>query len=162
MNTFVGLLAALVRSEVKFLLVGGLAVELAGFTRATMDMDILVEDSPSNLQRLLSVLANFGEGSARELEPHDFTPEEGCIRVVEDFPLDIFTRMGGRDYQDLLTFSCHHEFENIQLPYVGAEGLLLLKEGSNRPKDQLDVLELQKLIHKNKEDDPHKKRPPSP
>jgi hypothetical protein len=40
---------------------------------------------------LLASRCNWGEGGARELAVEDFIPQEGSIRVMEDFDLDIFT-----------------------------------------------------------------------
>ena len=67
------------------MVVAGVAVCLNGFVRTTQDLDLLVEASPANIQRLLSCLAEFGEGFARELSAEDFAMEEGAVRVVEDF-----------------------------------------------------------------------------
>lgn len=145
MNTFESLLETLCAKRIRFLLVGGLAVELCGFTRTTLDVDILVDDTPDNLQLLLETLKQFGEGTASELNPDDFTPSEGCIRIIEDFPLDIFTRMSGRTYGDLLSYSETYTLRSVELKYVGVDGLLLLKSGSVRAKDQIDVLELRKI-----------------
>ena len=59
-NTFEGLLALLVENNVVFAVVGGVAVCLNGFVRTTDDLDILVEDSPSNIRKLrLFVLQSF-------------------------------------------------------------------------------------------------------
>ncbi len=90
------LLAALAASEVDFAVVGGLAVILNGYPRLTLDADILVNDAPENIQRLLHCLSQWGEGWARELKVEDFAPQEGSIRVMEEFDLDIFTRMPRR------------------------------------------------------------------
>ena len=59
------LLAKLARAEVKFIIVGGVAVALNGFVRTTEDVDILVESSAENVTRLLNELRNFGEGHAQ-------------------------------------------------------------------------------------------------
>jgi len=61
------LLAKLARAEVKFIIVGGVAVALNGFVRTTEDVDILIDASAENVIRLLDELRNFGEGHAREL-----------------------------------------------------------------------------------------------
>lgn len=149
--TFESLLAALGRSGVKFTLVGGLAVAFSGFPRATFAVDILVEDSEENLRRLLSVLGGFGSGSARELTPSDFSREEGCIRVNEDFPVDIFTLMGGQTYADLLPLSQAQPVENVTIQSLGPAGLIMLKQGSVRPQDRLDVEMLQNILGKTHE-----------
>jgi predicted nucleotidyltransferase len=138
-------LADLSANGVDFILVGGLAVALVGYVRATEDVDILVEARSSNIRRLLDTLEGFGEGAARELEVRDFTLEEGAIRIVEDFPLDIFTQMSGYTYADLLRLAEEHELGDATIRYLNAEGLILLKAESLRPKDQLDVQALRRI-----------------
>src|SRR5437773_11716049 len=97
---FEKLLVELVSAGVDFAVVGGVAVSLNGFVRATDDVDIIVQDSPENVRKLLDCLSGWGEGWARELTVEDFVPQEGSIRVIEDFDLDIFTRMAGRSLED--------------------------------------------------------------
>ncbi len=141
---FASALAALSRAEVRYLVVGGVACVLNGHVRTTEDVDLLIDAEPANVRRLLAVLATLGEGHARELRPEDFSDEEGAIRLVEDFPIDLFTRMGGRRYADLLRH--RRVFQgDAPIPYVDAEGLILLKSGSRRPQDQADVEALRRL-----------------
>lgn len=146
MDTFEELMAGLRKSRVDFMLVGGLAVALCGYTRTTLDVDILVETSADNLERLLACLEHFGEGAAREPGLDDFPVEEGCVRVVEAFPPAIFTLMNGRTYADLLPFTREHPVDDVTIRHLNAEGLLLLKRDSLRPKDPLDVLALNEII----------------
>jgi hypothetical protein len=146
---FEKLLGALARADVAYMTVGGVACSLSGFMRTTEDVDILVARDEANISRLLQVLSGFGEGAARELSVADFTDEEGSVRVVEDFPLDLFVRMGGRHYEDLLPFVRHVDIEGVRLPFLGPEGLILLKQDSVREKDRIDVLALRKLLPDN-------------
>jgi hypothetical protein len=141
---FASALAALSRAEVRYLVVGGVACVLNGLVRTTEDVDLLVDAEPENLRRLLGVLATFGEGHARELRVEDFTDEEGAIRLIEDFPIDLFTRMGGKRYADMSRYRRLSSGE-VPIPYVAAEGLILLKSGSRRPQDQNDVEGLRRL-----------------
>ena len=145
LTTFEKLLAALAAAPVDFLCVGGVACSLCGFVRATEDVDILVARQRPNLENMLTVLRGFGEGAARELTPDDFPDEEGAIRVVEDFPVDIFVRLQGHAFEDLLTYRSWHDLEGIRIPYLNAAGLILLKQNSWREKDRLDVAALQRL-----------------
>ncbi|NOT31809.1 MAG: hypothetical protein HOP15_15295 [Planctomycetes bacterium] len=141
---FASALAALSRAEVRYLVVGGVACVLNGFVRTTEDIDLLVDAAPENIRRLLDTLATLGEGHARELCVADFTDEEGAIRLVEDFPIDLFTRMGGKRYADMLRFQKLHPGE-AAIPFVDVEGLILLKSASRRPQDQSDVEALRRL-----------------
>jgi hypothetical protein len=146
-NTFEKLLGVLVANEVRFILVGGIAVSLNGFLRTTEDMDILVDDAPSNIELLLKCLLQFGQGFARELNISDFPDEEGAIRVAEDFDLDIFVRMRGNKYGDLLGHIRFHETpDGVKVPYLDARGLIKLKAGSGREKDQIDIVALKRAM----------------
>jgi predicted nucleotidyltransferase len=133
------LLESLARAEVKFIIVGGVAVALNGFVRTTEDVAILIERSPENIIRLLQTLARFGEGHARELTSADFDDAEGAIRIIEDFPLDVFTVLRGKSYSDLIHSARQTRIHNVAVNYLGAEALISLKENSQREKDQIDV-----------------------
>jgi hypothetical protein len=140
------LLENLARAEVKFIVVGGVAVALNGFVRTTDDVDILIERSPENIQRLLAALATFGEGHSRELTLQDFDEMEGAIRVIEDFPLDIFTVMRGQSYRDLASQLGQTKVNDVTIDFLNAEGLIRLKADSEREKDQIDVAALRKSV----------------
>ncbi len=64
---FLGLLRVLLRHEVDFLVVGGVAAQLAGAPILTFDLDVLYDKSPENLDRLLPAL--------EELKAHYRAPE---------------------------------------------------------------------------------------
>ncbi|MEW6074637.1 MAG: hypothetical protein AB1726_18845 [Planctomycetota bacterium] len=138
-------MADLVGADVRFLVAGGIACALNGFVRTTEDLDLLVDSEPENVRALLRVLATFGDGHARELSVADFGDEEGAVRLIEDFPVDLFTRMGGRRYADLLPYREIHGGD-VPIPFVGAKGLILLKTGSPRLQDRIDVEALRQLL----------------
>jgi len=124
----------LAEAEVAFVLVGGVAVTLHGYVRFTDDVDLLIERSPENIERLLASLAGYGEGFAAELVAADFDDAEGAIRIVEEIEsaqLDLFTRMSGLTHEDLL-----HDAETLVLPnglkirYASKAALIQLKERS--------------------------------
>jgi len=144
-SQFEKLLVDLARSGVDFAVVGGVAVSLNGFVRATDDLDILVNESRENIQRLLDALAKWGEGFARELKVEEFVPQEGSIRVMEDFDLDIFTRMRGKSLDDFKPRLGYLETNGVRIAYLAAEDLILLKQTSWREKDQIDVNTLKRL-----------------
>jgi len=139
------LLAKLVRAEVKFMIVGGVAVALNGFVRTTEDIDILIEASAENVTRLLDELRNFGEGHARELSPADFSDSEGAIRIIEDFPLDVFTMMRGKRYADLVGSTKTTRIDDVEVRYLNSEALIALKSDSQRDQDRIDVSALRAL-----------------
>jgi hypothetical protein len=143
------LLVALARAEVDFAVVGGLAVIFNGYSRFTLDADIIVDDRRENLERLLEVLRGWGEGWARELSLDDFPPEEGAIRVVEDFELDVFTRLRGWSYAEFKPDLRYLEHSGARIPYLSPAGLIHCKDGSVREKDLLDVAAMKDIAGSN-------------
>jgi hypothetical protein len=77
--------------EARYLVVGASAMQLWGTTRATRDIDILIEPTEDNAARVLAALSQLGFGIASE-----FTPKDVITRVVTmigDIPnVDILTR----------------------------------------------------------------------
>ncbi len=142
---FADVLVGLSRADVRYLVVGGIACVMNGYARHTVDLDILVDADPANIRRLLAQLESVGDGYARELRVEDFPEEEGAVRLVEDFPIDIFTRMAGRSYADMLTHRRVFREQDVDIPFVDVDGLILLKSGSVRGRDRIDVELLQRL-----------------
>jgi predicted nucleotidyltransferase len=147
--SFEKLLALLAESGVAFVLVGGVAVTIQGYVRLTEDVDVLVEDSPENLRRLLDTLSAYGEGFARELSLADFTQEEGAIRIVEESEqcqIDVFTRLSGRTYQDVRTDADTFQVKAHPIAVASKASLIGWKAASVREKDRLDALALKRLM----------------
>ena len=145
-SRFEKLLVALATDGIDFAVVGGLAVIFNGYPRLTLDADVLVHAAPKNLRKLLDCLANWGEGWARELKPEDFIYDQGAIRVMEEFDLDIFTRMNGKSLDDFRPRLRYLETGGVRVPYLAPEDLIFLKQDSWRDKDKLDVQAMREII----------------
>lgn len=147
--SFARLLAVLAEGGVRFVLVGGLAVTLQGYVRFTEVVEILIDSSRDNVRRLLDVMGGYGEGFARELSVDDFTDEEGAIRITEELEhcqLDIFTRMSGRTYDDVVRDSDVFRLGSHEIRYASKASLIAWKEKSVREKDRLDAMALRELM----------------
>jgi hypothetical protein len=138
-SQFEKLLVALAKAGVDFAVVGGLAIILNGYPRFTLDVDIVISENRENVQRLLECLVQWGEGWARELGLEDFAPQEGAVRVSEDFDLDIFTRMQGHTIENFRARLRFVELQGARIFYISPEDLIMLKKDSWREKDKLDV-----------------------
>ena len=154
MNSYEKLLADLVQARVEFVTVGALACAFNGWVRTTLDVDILVNRTPENVARLLKCLALVGEGAAAELRWEDFTDEPGAVRVIEEFPIDVFVRIGGVTYDEVMRGAEYHDVSaasgTVRIPYADAETLVRIKSSSLREHDKLDVLALQRIINERR------------
>jgi len=146
--TFEKLLVLLAEGEVRFIIVGGIAVTLQGYVRLTEDIDLLLDAEEENITRLLGVLSCYGEGFARELTPSDFTNDEGAIRIVEEVEqcqIDLFTRIAGRTFREVLSDADIFRLRAYEIPYASKASLIGWKRDSVREKDRLDALALANL-----------------
>jgi len=128
-------LALLAEAGVQFIVVGGVAVTLNSYVRLTEDVDLLLEPSQQNIGRFLATMSGYGEGFARELSSKDFTDEEGAIRIVEETEqcqVDVFTRMSGQHYDDLLVDAETLRTGGREVRYASRNALIRLKERSVR------------------------------
>ena len=81
----------------------------------------------------------------------DFPDEEGAVRIIEDFPIDVFVRTNGQTYESLQGNIKYRSAEGTPIPYLDIPGLLLLKADSVREKDRIDVLALSRLLEQEPE-----------
>lgn len=145
LNPFEELLVGLVKAKVEFITVGGMACAMNGYLRSTEDVDILIKKDPENVKRLLHFLTGYGEGFGKELSETDFADEEGAIRVIESFPIDIFVVMAGQHFEDFQKQTKTVSVDDTPIPYLDHHGLIKLKTGSVREKDKIDVYHLNQI-----------------
>lgn len=151
--SFEKLLVLLAERGVRFVVVGGIAFTLQGYVRLTEDVGLLIEDSAENIDLLLATLSGYGEGYAAELTRADFDDNEGAIRIVEvteQCQIDLFTRMSGRRYADVIADADTLVLRGFSIRYASKASLIGWKESSVREKDKLDAMALRKLLA-----DPH-------
>ena len=73
-------------------------------------------------------------------------PQEGSIRVMEEFDLNIFTRMGGHALDEFRPGLRYLDTGGVRIPYLSPADLVLLKKDSWREKDKLDVAAMRDII----------------
>ncbi len=147
-NEFLRLLKALEEHQVKYVLVGGVAVIIHGMERLTRDIDLFIQNTHlniQNLQRALNSLYNddsINEITFSELEKYP------VIRygTPEDFYIDIITRLGEAIAFEEIKYEII-EYQGIGVKIASPESLYLMKKNTYREKDKLDILFLQELIY---------------
>lgn len=140
---FRGLLQALLRHEVDFLVVGGVAAQLEGAPIVTFDLDILYDNTPANLDRLLGVLqelkARYRDPAGRHIEP-DATKLQTLrthLLLTELGALDLLSQIGaGRTYRDLAGRTILYELGEDRVRVLELSAVIESKEHANRDKDR--------------------------
>ncbi|WP_264565019.1 nucleotidyltransferase [Flavobacterium sp. N3904] len=135
-------------NKVKYLTIGGFAVNIYGYGRNTGDIDIFIEDSIENRENLREALKQAGIGNFENLNTMQFIP--GCTDITLNFNLrlDIMTSVKGLEntkFEQLLEKAYIAEISDIPVYFIDYENLIIAKKAANRPKDLLDIEELEKL-----------------
>ena len=68
----------LIKNKVEYLIVGGFAVAIHGYPRYTGDLDIWINSSQQNAEKMVKVVSEFGFTSF-QLTSHDFTKPGNVI-----------------------------------------------------------------------------------
>jgi len=147
--SFEKLLGKLTEAEIRFIVVGGLAVTLNRYVRLTELVDFVIDASDENVLQRIEFLRGFGEGFGGSLSAEDFKLEPGAIRVIEaseDCQMDIFTLIGGFTYDDLIHESETSSVNGQSFHYVSKEQLISIKSSSTREKDRIDISAMKQLI----------------
>lgn len=143
-----GLLQLLARFQaegVQYVLVGGQAVRLNGFVRATEDIDILLPSSIENGRRVIRALSFLA--ASKELDPQWFevgAEEPENIRVADELLIDLLFAANGQSYESLQPHVRTLEIEGVQVRTLDIEGLLKTKT-DYREKDRIDRDALERI-----------------
>ena len=129
--------AALNAEKAHYVLVGAAALQLWGTTRATRDIDILIEPTVPNARRVLRALSAVGLGIARELVPEDIIARP--VTLVGDVPnVDILTRAWSVRYAQARRRAEHFEVEGVRIPTASIDDLIESKR-TGRLQDAADI-----------------------
>jgi len=151
---------ALNDAGVRYLIVGGLAVMAHGYTRATKDMDLVLDLSEQNLRRAMTVLAGLGYRPtvpvAMELfaDPQirkQWVAEKGMLvfnlfsDAHETVEIDLFVEEPF-DFAKAYASAVRDDVvPGVAGIFVGLDDLLFLKRQAGRPRDLIDIEKLETL-----------------
>ena len=136
---------ALQDHHVKYILVGGYAINLHGYQRFTGDLDIWLNDTIENRQALRKAFISCGMGDFPMIEYMQFIPGWTEFYLNNELRLDILIDMKGLEeytFDECLQMASVADIENVKIPFLHINQLIENKKVVNRPKDQIDVLAL--------------------
>ena len=135
------------------MMVRGFAVNMHEFSRTTKEIDIWVKDDKVNRQNLGEAMGVFGYESL-SWEEMQFVPGWTDFYIGNGIILDILIKMKGLEgftFDECFQLAKIATIENIKVPFLHINHLIANKEAVNRPKDQIDVIELKKIKQLRKE-----------
>ena len=135
-------------NNVRYIMIGGFALNLHGYNRATNDIDMWIEDTLENRKNLRKALQEQGSGDYDVIETMQFVPGWTDFQLNFGFKLDVMTSVKGLEtigFDECYTYSVIAEIEKIQVRFLHINHLITSKNAAGRPKDLLDVEVLEKI-----------------
>lgn len=136
--------------NVKYILIGGFAVNIHGFNRSTGDLDLWLLDSKENRNHFVNALADYGIEGAEFFHTLPFIAGYTEIILNNGFAIDVMADMQffkQENFEECYKLAKYHEiFDNLKVRVIHINQLISEKESSLRPKDKLDADELKKII----------------
>ena len=150
---FEEIIAALVRADVRFVVIGGVAATIQGSARFTNDIDICYDTAPDNVERLVQLLVGWSaylrgverglpfvmDAKAFRITPvMTLTTDVGNIDV-----LDVVRGVG--DFAAVLKASEVVEIEDLEFRSLKLDALIASKRSVGRPRDVEHLIELEAI-----------------
>ena len=157
------ILAALSANNVRFVVIGGLAMTAHGSAHVTQDIDLGYSRSRENIEAIARALAEFHPRFTNFPADLPFVWDEKTLRAAANVTLDAripldseVTRIdllgdiaGIASFEELWQRSIETELYGMAIRVASVDDLIAMKNAANRPKDQnhlLELLALKRLI----------------
>lgn len=158
MNVFENVFKALNKAKVKYLVVGGVAVNLHGYMRFTGDLDLLLLLTEENLQKMDKVMKELKyferlPVSVMSLQDHKQVKKwlkEKNLKAFSFCPpnnnplqIDVLVEESLR-FEKVIEDKAMKKIGNMAIPVVSIADLVRMKKAAGRPQD---VMDLEALMH---------------
>lgn len=152
------ILRAFQKQKVKYVLVGGIAVNLLGSMRSTADLDILVEMSDDNLRKTVKILKEYGYKVKHPVDPIKIADRKTREDWVKNKHMKAFNFYKEDELKEVdiiiespVSFkeakedAARVKIGNLILPVISIKNLIKMKRVTGRAIDNLDIDELKKI-----------------
>lgn len=164
MLDYLGIFRQLNKNKIKYIVVGGTAVNLLGIPRATYDIDLLLYLEDKNLKKFLNLLKawdfkprvpvaimDFADIKKREswiknknMKAFNLVNPDWAIREID---VIINTPV---DYKKAIKSAKNIKLHGVNIPTISVADLILMKSESHREQDKADIRNLRKILNENK------------
>jgi predicted nucleotidyltransferase len=146
------------KQKVKYVLVGGIAVNLLGSLRSTADMDILVEMSNENLRKVVGILKKKGYHVKQPVDPMGIADEKlrydwihnKHMKAFNFYKEDVLKEVdiiidAPVSFDKAKSDALRIKIDDMIVPVISIDNLIKMKKNTGRSIDKLDIEELRKI-----------------
>ena len=160
MLDYLGIFRELNNKGIKYIVVGGMAVNFHGIPRATYDIDLLLYLEDRNLKKFLILLKEWGFRPRVPVDIMDFADKKKRQDWIKNKNMKAFNLINPDwaireidiiidtpvDYKKAIKSVKNIKFYNVVVPTISIDNLILMKSKSNREQDKADIRNLRKLL----------------
>jgi len=145
---------------VRYLVVGGVAVNVYGYVRGTQDLDLVIDLREANIRRATSALQELGYRPMVPVRIEEFADAEQRRRWIEERNMEVFSLVSER-YRDTVvgvfvrepfdfdleyeTSQEHRLSQDVVFRVARVESLIAMKQTAGRDRDRDDVSHLRMI-----------------
>jgi hypothetical protein len=152
-------LEALYKDKIKYLIVGGLAVNLHGVPRVTQDIDLVISTDKENILKTISALQGLNYVPRMPVDPRDMADPEKVREWTEKRNMKAFSfyqrtdpfkvidllLVHSLDFESSYKNRTQRKVDSITIDIISMDDLIRMKEEVGREQDRSDVLMLKKV-----------------
>ena len=156
---YLDLFAALERERVRYLVVGGLALNILGVERSTMDVDLMVALDADNVRALIRAARELGLAPVMPVAIDDLADPDQVAKWIReknmvafalrpplpaDPTVDILVQPKV-DFESAWRRRLDKDLGSLRVSLASAQDLIAMKTGTGRQSDESDIAALQRL-----------------
>ena len=133
----VGLCRELNKQDAKYIVIGGFAMRAAGYDRRTMDIDLLIDISQDNEERVFHALESLPDKAVKQLKPGE-VERYVVVRVADEIVVDLMKSACAIEYKEAAAHIDFREVDGVPIPFASPLLLWRMKKSTHREKDAPD------------------------
>ncbi len=155
---FENIFKQLEKRKIHYLVIGGVAVNLHGYSRATGDLDIMLSFDAENLRGFIQMVKFLGWRPRAPVKIDDFADAGKRNYWIKEKNMKVFTIYNPKNAEQLdIMITQDISFENaykrreevtagkLKIPVMGLDDLIQLKKIAGRGRDTLDIGALKEI-----------------
>jgi predicted nucleotidyltransferase len=159
---------ALNEAGVKYLIVGGVAVNAYGYIRATQDLDLVVALAQPNASAAMRVLSKLGYSPRVPVDADEFADPQRRKSWVEEKGMTVFSMFNDSMPETAVDVFVEEPFDfdfeyraaevhvigaDVSAPFVNIQTLIRMKQQADRDRDRDDILHLRWILAAREQED---------
>lgn len=163
MLDYLGIFKELNKEKIKYIVVGGMAVNFYGIPRMTYDIDLLLDLDDKNLKRFLKLMKEWNFKPKVPVDIMDFANKRKRNDWIKNKNMKAFNLVNPAwaiseidiiintpvDYKKAVKNLKFIKFQDVSVPTMSINDLILMKRESGRKQDKEDINNLKKILNED-------------